>query len=382
MAPVTISASVLSLRATVIVGGRRGGDHHLPRPLLHAARSSRRASELALPEVLALGSWTALLTGTAFLAIYARRVTGETFSMSQALAATQMALAREQQLSRARRRGRGGGARARHAARDDQAGLDRAGGGAGRPAAPAGGRGAGPRPGRPLHRDPPRHGPARQGGHAGPRTAPFSSVVEEAAAPHADRGIRIITRIEGALVEDGPEVQPPMARRPEIIQGLRNLVQNAVDFAAPRSGSTSTGPIRELRVVIGDDGPGYPPDLIGRIGDPFVRRRPVLANERPGYEGMGLGLFIAKTLLERSGARLHFGNGEAPAADAAAVAGGVRPPDRRDRHRGLAARAGLRRSGRRPGSARRQRPCAGLRRAAPSRQIAVAGRRRARLRVP
>ena len=55
--------------------------------------------EVALPEVLALGSWTALLTGTAFLAIYARRVTGETFSMSQALAATQMALAREQQLS-------------------------------------------------------------------------------------------------------------------------------------------------------------------------------------------------------------------------------------------------------------------------------------------
>ena len=56
-------------------------------------------------------------------------------------------------------------------------------------------------------------------------------MVEEAAAPHADRGIRIITRIEGAPVEDGPERQPEIARRPEIIQGLRNLVQNAVDFA-------------------------------------------------------------------------------------------------------------------------------------------------------
>jgi two-component system sensor histidine kinase RegB len=151
------------------------------------------------------------------------------------------------------------------------------------------------------------------------RQAPFSSVVEEAAAPHADRGIRIITRIEGALVEDGPEVQPPMARRPEIIQGLRNLVQNAVDFAVTTVWIDLDWTDTELRAVIGDDGPGYPPDLIGRIGDPFVRRRPVLGNERPGYEGMGLGLFIAKTLLERSGARLHFGNGDAPAADAAAV---------------------------------------------------------------
>jgi len=62
-------------------------------------------------------------------------------------------------------------------------------------------------------------------------------------------------------------------------------------------------------VAIGDDGPGYPPDLIGRIGDPFVRRRSRLA-ERPAYEGMGLGLFIAKTLLERSGARLAFDNGD------------------------------------------------------------------------
>ena len=143
------------------------------------------------------------------------------------------------------------------------------------------------------------------------RHAPFSSVVEEAAAPHADRGIRIITRIEGAPVEDGPEVQPAMARRPEIIQGLRNLIQNAVDFAASTVWIDLDWTDAELRVAIGDDGPGYPPELIGRIGDPFVRRRAPCRQERPGYEGMGLGLFIAKTLLERSGARLRFGNGDA-----------------------------------------------------------------------
>jgi two-component system sensor histidine kinase RegB len=147
------------------------------------------------------------------------------------------------------------------------------------------------------------------------RSAPFSSVVEEAAAPHAARGIRIITRIDGAAIEDGLEVQPQIDRRPEIIQGLRNLVQNAVDFARSTVWIDLDWTDSELRVSIGDDGPGYPPDLIGRIGDPFVRGRGSGAGDRPGYEGMGLGLFIAKTLLERSGARLHFGNGSAVAGD-------------------------------------------------------------------
>jgi two-component system sensor histidine kinase RegB len=60
-----------------------------------------------------------------------------------------------------------------------------------------------------------------------------------------------------------------------------------------------------------DDGKGYPSHLIGRIGDPFMRRRKNSSDraQRPGYEGMGLGLFIAKTLLERSGAELSFANG-------------------------------------------------------------------------
>ena len=63
-----------------------------------------------------------------------------------------------------------------------------------------------------------------------------------------------------------------------------------------------------MRIV--DDGKGYPPSVLGRIGDPFVRARPAAQAkaERPEYEGMGLGLFIAKTLLERSGADLSFAN--------------------------------------------------------------------------
>jgi two-component system sensor histidine kinase RegB len=145
------------------------------------------------------------------------------------------------------------------------------------------------------------------------RFAPISSVVDEAAAPHASRGIRIVARVGGApgraRLEGGGAAQPELARHPEIIQGLRNLIQNAVDFAASTVWIDLAWTDAELTVTIGDDGPGYPPDLIGRIGDPFVRRRAPPQAERPGYDGMGLGLFIAKTLLERTGARLDFRNG-------------------------------------------------------------------------
>ena len=67
-----------------------------------------------------------------------------------------------------------------------------------------------------------------------------------------------------------------------------------------------------LRIL--DDGQGFPPHLLGRIGDPFVKKRKSRddGQQRPEYEGMGLGLFIAKTLLVRSGAELAFDNGSDP----------------------------------------------------------------------
>jgi two-component system sensor histidine kinase RegB len=311
MAPVTISAAALTRRATVLLAVTAIGIITL---LAGYSVPLRLASGevLAVPPVLAAGTWTALVIGTAFLAIYARRVAHETFSMSQALAATQMALAREQQLSAL------GGvvAAAAHELGTPLATIklaatelvdDLA-------AQPA------------LQEDAALIGAQadrcteilRAMGPQGKqdalvRSAPFSSVVEEAAAPHADRGIRIVTRIEGVA-----QSQPAMARSPEIVQGLRNLVQNAVDFASTTVWIDLDWDASELRLRIGDDGPGYPPELIGRIGDPFVRKRPA-AVERPAYTGMGLGLFIAKTLLERSGARVRFGNA------AAGVRGETRP---------------------------------------------------------
>jgi len=146
------------------------------------------------------------------------------------------------------------------------------------------------------------------------RQAPIVEVIREAAEPHQDRGKEI-------LIEDGPgpggEYNPPqILRRPEIIHGLRNLVQNAVDFARTTVWVEAMWTDDLISIRILDDGRGFPPQVIGRIGDPFMRRRRSDADRRarPEYEGMGLGLFIAKTLLERSGAELSFANASDPYA--------------------------------------------------------------------
>ena len=235
---------------------------------------------------------------------------------------------------RARRRGRGGGARARHPARDDQARLDRARRGARRPAAPAGGRAAGPRPGRPLHRDPAGDGAARQGGRAGPPRARSraSSRRRRRRTPTAASGSSPASRAPRSRTGPRCSRSSPAGRRSS--RACATWCRTPSTSPARRCGSTSTGAKPSSGSVIGDDGRGYPADLIGRIGDPFVRRRAGPPGERPGYEGMGLGLFIAKTLLERSGAtpelrQRHAGGRARPAR--------VRPAERRRRHRRLAA---------------------------------------------
>lgn len=311
MAPVTVSASVLTLRATValalvavaIISGL---------VVAHVPLRMGSGLVLELPPILLVGTWASLVIGIGFQAVYARQVTTETFSMSRALNATQMALGREQQMTAL-------GAVVAAAAHElgtplatiklvstelaDELAADPAGRAELREDALLI-REQADRCRDILRSMGPRGKDDRQ-----IRYAPISSLVEEAAAPHAARGIRLITRIGGAPIEDGPDAQPEVARRPEIIQGLRNLIQNAVDFARSTVWIDLDWSASEIRVVIGDDGPGYSNEILGRIGEPFVRRRSAPPRERPGYEGMGLGLFIATTLLARTGAELSFGNG-------------------------------------------------------------------------
>jgi len=309
LAPVTISATALRLRATLVLGAvaillvALVAVAHLP--LL-----SQNGHEIRMPDILVFGSWAAITIGIVFEAAYARRVTSEIHSMSEALLATQMALAREQKLT-------------------DLGGVVAA---------------AAHELGTPLAtiklvstelmeelKDRPElledaelvrdqavrcRDILRSMGRAGKddlqlRYAPLSEVIREAVEPHADRGKDVLIDL---APDDGANPRhPSIARRPEIVHGLRNLVQNAVDFAETTVWIVGNWDGDTIRIRILDDGNGFPTDILGRIRDPFVRTRRTSEDrdKRPAYEGMGLGLFIAKTLLERSGASLTFDNAAA-----------------------------------------------------------------------
>jgi len=123
------------------------------------------------------------------------------------------------------------------------------------------------------------------------------ALIEEVIAPHRGAGVTI--RVDML----GPEGDRPVIwRNPAIHYGLGNLVENAVDFARSTVSITADWNESLLTITIADDGPGFPDDILDRIGDPFVSRR--VEAQRGG--GLGLGIFIAKTLLERTGAEVTF----------------------------------------------------------------------------
>ena len=90
-------------------------------------------------------------------------------------------------------------------------------------------------------------------------------------------------------------------RSPELLKGISNLLENAVDFARSRVEIESDWNAGEVKLTIRDNGPGFSNDIFAMLGDPYV-------SSRRHRGGMGLGLFISKTLLERTGASLRFAN--------------------------------------------------------------------------
>lgn len=318
LAPVTISATALRINATLLVSGVAVLAISVL-AFLYVPLQTQSGRTLEMPQVFIAGTWAALVIGILFLGGYARRVTSETFSMSQALAATQEALAREHELTLL------GGvvAAAAHEMGTPLATIKLV---ASELADDLEGE---------LREDAELIGEQaerlrqilRDMGRAGKddlhlKSAPITSLVQEAAEPHESRGKLIHFLANGQPDAETPADCPHVARNPELIHGLRNLVQNAVDFARGEVWVQTVWSQHSIRVLVGDDGQGYPPDLIGRLGDPFLSTRRgsgSRSDARPGYEGMGLGLFIAKTLLERTGAELTFTNaaddgyGRAPA---------------------------------------------------------------------
>lgn len=133
---------------------------------------------------------------------------------------------------------------------------------------------------------------------------PLSSLIEEVIAPHRNFGISL-----NVSAMEGPKPEPVVRRNPGLLYGLGNLVENAVDFARSKVtvtwGWTETG----VSIIIQDDGEGFRPEILDRIGEPYMTSRDSSHN---GGGGLGLGLFIAKTLLERSGAQITFRNRKNP----------------------------------------------------------------------
>ncbi len=257
---------------------------------------------LLIPHVLTAGIWFAIVSMTAFAAFYTYRVSLEASELSEALTATELVLQREKHLSQLD----GLAAAAAHelgtplatisvVAKEMEREL-----------------GDDPRFGEDVHllrsqsercRDILRRLTTLSSeSEEHMRLLPLSSLIEEVMAPHREFGIEI------ELKEQGERATEPVGiRNAGILYGLGNLLENAVDYARKKVTVTTEHTPERVRVTIEDDGEGFSPDILARIGEPYVTRR----QKDDSAGGLGLGLFIAKTLLERSGARLRFENGGA-----------------------------------------------------------------------
>ena len=140
----------------------------------------------------------------------------------------------------------------------------------------------------------------------------LSTLIEEVVAPHRDFGVAINVALSAGEVDE-----PVGGRNPAILYGLGNLLENAVDFARERVDVAASWSGQDVAVTITDDGPGFAPEIMDRIGEPYVTSRRQQRQSVDGEaSGLGLGFFIAKTLLERSGATLSYENRAAPARGA------------------------------------------------------------------
>lgn len=318
VAPVTVSAATLPPRNTILLGLIAAAATtalllwHLPLPW-------HPGEEIKLPLILQVGHLAAVGACTAFLGLYTWRLSKESRQMSAALAATELVLAREQQLHALD----GLAAAAAHELGTPLATillvtkeLERA-------VPPAGPfnediallRSQALRC-RDILRSLAKRPTEQDWLHS---SVTITQLIDEVVEPY--RALAIALDIDAApfVPVDGAGAREPAGeRRPGLIYGLGNLVENAVDFATARVVVTVRWDAERIFVSITDDGPGYAPGVIETLGEPYVTTRPLGgAGVKPdGTAGLGLGIFIAKTLLERSGATLELSNREPPGAGA------------------------------------------------------------------
>lgn len=300
IAPVAVSATVLRPAVTamlaaltfVCVGAISVWRLPLPWP---------QGAVFELPPLYQLGIAAAVLVGLAFTSVYAWRVAAEEERLNVALAAVQAVLAREQTLSAL-----GGlAAAAAHELGTPLATIHL----------------VAKEMARDLSPDDPRAedvnllvtqsercrailgqlSAMRERGDLMTQRAPIRSLLEEIVAPHEGLGAEILIDAQG----DGPL---DLRRMPEVVHALSGIVENAVGFAASRVDIEARWNTDEVAITVRDDGPGFSPAILGRLGEPYLTER-----DREGVAGgLGLGFFISKTLLERTGARLDVRNRRPP----------------------------------------------------------------------
>ncbi|HEY4863698.1 MAG TPA: ATP-binding protein, partial [Xanthobacteraceae bacterium] len=129
---------------------------------------------------------------------------------------------------------------------------------------------------------------------------PLSQLIDEVVAPHRPFGTEI-----AVVLPQERGAEPEIARNPGILYGLGNLIENAVDFANKKVTVSADWNADKIEILIADDGSGFSDAVIDRIGEPYVSVR---NRKEGGPGGLGLGIFIAKTLLERTGAALTISN--------------------------------------------------------------------------
>jgi two-component system, sensor histidine kinase RegB len=305
VAPVVIAAATLNLGNTLIlafiafISVSIIGIVHRPLPW-------PAGEPLALPQLYQAGIWAALMIGIGFTSVYAWRIASEATRMSAGLAATQLALSREHRLASI-------GALATAAAHELGTPL-------GTIAVVA----------RELERGMKENSPEiedvrllraqaercraiiarlanpEDGILGATARLPLGALLDDIAAAYRDEDVDILV---SALDAATPE--PEVWRAPELLHGLGNIIENAADFASSQVTIAASWNEAQISVTIEDDGPGFAPEIYERIGDPYVTSRPghhALGETEMGprgsldeHEGMGLGFFIAKVLLEQTG---------------------------------------------------------------------------------
>src|ERR1700710_581172 len=301
LAPVLISATALPIRLTIALGflavacATVLGFFHLPLPW-------EGDEPLELPPIYLFGVWLSIVLAIGVTSLYAFQVTEEARKLSDALAATELVLTREQHLTQLD----GLAAAAAHELGTPLSTIFLI--------------------SRELEKTVPDDSPfagdvktlreqaqrcrdilskITQLNARGPpfHRMPLSTLIEEVVAPHRDFDVAIKVRIAVAGTRE-----PVGTRNPAILYGVGNILENAVDFAREAVEVNAWWNTETVEILISDDGPGIAPDMLKRIGEPYLSRRRSTDEVQSEHHGLGLGVFIARTLLERTGAKVSFTN--------------------------------------------------------------------------